>query len=133
MAMAEWRRFDYADKPGTAPAAGEMVWIAEEFYTPGGVTVGVFDGFTFRVLPSGSDDCSVTHWAPLGRPDPPAPDVAEPAEAVQAGLAAQQAPEGSDARRILDGLARRARQGDPDACRVIRDLAAADPGQMKGG
>ena len=47
-----------------------MVWVVEASYAQG-VTVGVFDGFTYRVLPSGSDDCHVTHWAKMNIPTAP--------------------------------------------------------------
>jgi hypothetical protein len=68
--VTEWHRFDYGDKPATAPKDDQMVWVRETDYERG-VTVGVFDGFTFRMLPSGTDDCYVTHWAPMDRPEPP--------------------------------------------------------------
>jgi hypothetical protein len=67
----EWRQIDYDNKAATAPPPDAMVWVVEEFYEQG-VTVGLFDGFTFRVLPSGSDDCSVSWWAPMERPQGPA-------------------------------------------------------------
>lgn len=67
----EWRPFDYDDKANTAPPVDEMVWVVEEFYTEG-VTIGLFDGYTFRVLPGGGDDCSVAWWAPMVYPEPPA-------------------------------------------------------------
>lgn len=66
---AEWRPFSYSRKEETRPPRGdELVWIFDEFYH--GVTVGYFDGFTFRHW-SGSDDVSVTHWAPLEKPEAP--------------------------------------------------------------
>jgi hypothetical protein len=74
----DWHRFDYDDKAATAPPAQEPVWVMEEFYHGDKPTVGVFDGFTFHVLPSGSDDCSVTHWAPMAHPDPPSSDLTPP-------------------------------------------------------
>jgi hypothetical protein len=73
----EWHQYNREDKPNTTPAnVDELVWIFETFYT-GGVDVGYFDGFTFRMW-SGSDDCNVTHWAPMETPEPPpdAPDIA---------------------------------------------------------
>ena len=63
-----WRSFNH----DAAPAQDVMVWVVEEFYEQG-VTIGVFDGYTFRVLPSGSDDCSVSWWAPIQYPPPPRP------------------------------------------------------------
>jgi hypothetical protein len=68
MSETEWRPFSYDDKAATKPADSALVWVMEEFYE--GVTVGYFDGFTFRVW-SGSDDCSVTHWAPITYPGAP--------------------------------------------------------------
>lgn len=65
-----WRRFDFDDKKATAPPTDELVWIVEDFYE-NGTTLGYFDGFTFRTY-SGSDDCSVSWWAPITYPDPPA-------------------------------------------------------------
>jgi hypothetical protein len=65
----EWKPFDYSDKPSTAPPANRLVWIHDEFYH--GVTLGQFDGFTM-VTYWGSDDLSVTHWAELEEPNPPA-------------------------------------------------------------
>lgn len=72
--QVDWRRFDYDDKRTTAPVADELVWIVEEFYEQG-VTIGYFDGFTFRVW-SGSDDCHVSSWAPIRYPEPPTTPVA---------------------------------------------------------
>ena len=69
-ASTEWREFDYDRRYEMAPPPGEMVWIVETFYADG-VTIGVYDGTTFRVLPSGSDDCSVSHWAPMSFPPTP--------------------------------------------------------------
>jgi hypothetical protein len=66
---ADWRRFDYDDRKNTAPEAGSLVWIVEEFYG-GVVTLGYFDGVTFRTW-GGSDDCSVSWWAPIAYPSPP--------------------------------------------------------------
>lgn len=70
--MLEWRRFDYDDKAGTAPPRDldyEPVWIVEDFYTQG-VTLGYFDGLSFRTF-GGSDDCSVSWWAEITYPEPP--------------------------------------------------------------
>ena len=68
----EWQPFDYDDKQATAPKPDQLVWIHELYYH--GVTMGVFDGFTFRTW-WGSDDCNVTHWAPIKWPTaPPIPD-----------------------------------------------------------
>jgi hypothetical protein len=69
--MSEWRRFDYNDKAATAPVADQLVWVVEEFYEQG-VTLGFFDGFTFRTW-SGSDDCSVSWWMPINYPSGPSP------------------------------------------------------------
>lgn len=69
----EWHRFDYEDKTNTPPPQEldcEMVWIVEDFYTDG-VTLGCFDGNTFRTY-GGSDDCSVLWWAEITYPEPPA-------------------------------------------------------------
>lgn len=71
--QVEWHAYDPHDK-ATAPLRvhwGDVLWIVEEFYFDGDVTVGVYDGVTFRVLPSGSDDCSVTHWALITVPRGP--------------------------------------------------------------
>lgn len=65
---AQWHEFYYDSKTDT-PEEQEAVWITEEFYE-GGVTIGYFDGFTFRTW-VGSDDCSVTHWAPIEYPEAP--------------------------------------------------------------
>lgn len=65
----EWHEFDYENKAATKPPSDELVWIVEQFYYEG-VTLGYFDGFTFRLW-HGSDDCSVTHWAPLEYPEWP--------------------------------------------------------------
>jgi hypothetical protein len=62
----EWRAYDRDDKPGTAPPIEQLVWVMEVFYTDG-VTLGYFDGFTFRMW-HGTDDCQVTHWAPIVTP-----------------------------------------------------------------
>ena len=64
-----WQAFDYDDKTTAPPGSvGPLVWIHEEYYE--GVTVGYFDGFTFRTW-NGSDDCHVTHWAPIEYPEAP--------------------------------------------------------------
>lgn len=65
----EWTDFDYDDKKVTCPEAGVLVWIVEEFYEDG-VTIGYFDGVTFRTW-AGSDDCFVLKWAPLTFPGDP--------------------------------------------------------------
>lgn len=67
--MTEWRRFDYNDKASTAPVAERLVWIVEQFYEEG-VTLGYFDGYTFRTW-RGSDDCSVSWWAEIEYPPVP--------------------------------------------------------------
>jgi hypothetical protein len=66
----EWRRFDYDDKTTTAPPGHALVWIVEEFYWQG-VGIGYFDGNKMRMW-NGSDDCYVSWWAPMERPEPPA-------------------------------------------------------------
>jgi hypothetical protein len=64
----KWRPFDYDNRRETGPESDKLVWINEVYYH--GVTVGVFDGFTFRTW-WGSDDCAVSHWAPIVWPEPP--------------------------------------------------------------
>jgi hypothetical protein len=67
---AEWTPFDYdARDANPLPTPGELVWIVEEFYGER-VVAGYFDGFTWRVW-HGSDDCSVTHWMPMTKPEEP--------------------------------------------------------------
>ena len=69
----EWTDFSYDHPKETAPEAGVLVWIVEDFYE-GGVTIGYFDGAHFRMW-SGSDDCFVLKWAPMVMPgDPRAPE-----------------------------------------------------------
>jgi hypothetical protein len=78
--MADWQPYDFTDKAHTAPPADRMVWVLEMDYEAG-VTVGIFDGFTFRMLPSGTDDCDVRWWAPIEMPAAPpgaAPDAEPP-------------------------------------------------------
>lgn len=75
LAKEDWRPFDYDNKAKTAPKDGELVWVVEENYV-GGISFGFFDGFTFCTW-WGSDDCHVTHWAPIVTPEPP---VTEPEE-----------------------------------------------------
>jgi hypothetical protein len=67
--MVEWQKYDREDKAGTTPAEEHLVRVVEEFYE-GGVTLGFFDGFTWRTW-SGSDDCSVSAWAPIQYPAAP--------------------------------------------------------------
>ena len=70
----EWKPFDYTRKAETKPRHVDVLyWIIEEFYEQG-VTLGYFDGFTWRTS-WGSDDCSVSWWAEIQYPDPP-PDWA---------------------------------------------------------
>lgn len=71
-----WRRFDYDDKRSTAPDDAALVWIVEDFYQKG-VTVGYFDGFTFRCW-DGNDDCFVSWWAPITYPEAPESPAEEP-------------------------------------------------------
>lgn len=66
-----WTRFDYNDKANTAPKHGDPVLIREDFYEEG-VTLGYFDGYTFRTW-AGSDDCSVSYWAEIHYPADPGP------------------------------------------------------------
>lgn len=77
MPDVRWNLFRYEDKASTRPPNDDLVWIVEEFYEEG-VTLGYFDGYTFRTW-GGSDDCSVSAWAPIEYPEPPAgestPDV----------------------------------------------------------
>ncbi|MEV8439159.1 hypothetical protein AB0425_17430 [Actinosynnema sp. NPDC051121] len=70
MRRSQWRRFDYEHKQATAPPVDQLVWIVEDHYSdiP---DIGYFDGFTMR-LAHGSDDCSVSWWAPITYPEPPA-------------------------------------------------------------
>lgn len=77
----QWHRFSHLDKPGTAPPEQVMVWAYEHNYEQG-VTVAIFDGFTFRVLPSGSDDCHVSHWMTMDTPAAPAKQELEEWEAA---------------------------------------------------
>lgn len=65
MTEEAWR-----DQIVAKPPVDEPVWVVEEFYLEG-VGLGLFDGFTWRMLPSGSDDCQVSHWMPITYPDPP--------------------------------------------------------------
>lgn len=57
------------------PKVGEPIWVFDEYYS--GVTVGMFDGRGFCTLAT-SDDCLVTHWAPMEYPS--APDFEEAGE-----------------------------------------------------
>jgi hypothetical protein len=66
-----WYQFDYDDKPNTAPPVDVPVWIREDQYMDG-VTIGYFDGFTFRTW-TGSDDCAVSWWMDLTYPADPDP------------------------------------------------------------
>jgi hypothetical protein len=50
------------------------VWINEEYYH--GVTFGYYDGGGWWCTYWGSDDCHVSHWAPIEKPD--APEVVNP-------------------------------------------------------
>lgn len=72
MKNIEWRPFDYDNRKKTAPPKelhDELVWIHEEHYH--GVTLGYYDHGGWWCTWTGSDDCSVSHWAPLEKPDPP--------------------------------------------------------------
>lgn len=70
LGAVEWKPYDREDKANTTPTDYELVWIVEEFYAEGGVEIGYFDGFTFCTA-AGSDDCSVSWWAPINYPKPP--------------------------------------------------------------
>lgn len=68
----KWNKYNPKDKENTAPTELDtLVWIVEENYDL--ERLGYFDGFTFRIW-SGSDDCSVTHWAEIEYPDYPKED-----------------------------------------------------------
>lgn len=70
-ASVDWQAVDDDREVETAPPRelhNELVWINEEFYH--GLTMGYFDGFTWRTF-AGSDDVSVTHWARIDYPPPP--------------------------------------------------------------
>lgn len=67
--MSEWRLFHRleADEPeGDAPPEPGPYWVLERFYF--GVVVGEWTGERFTV--GGSDDCFVSHWMPLQKPNP---------------------------------------------------------------
>lgn len=65
----QWHRFDYNNKRRTCPPSRTgLCWVVDD--TDSGVTIGEYDGYTWRV--GGSDDCSVSWWAPINYP--PAPD-----------------------------------------------------------
>lgn len=77
MTSVEWRAFDYEDEDTTAPPKelrGELVWIHEEYYD--GVTFGFYEYDKWHTW-TGSDDCSVSHWAPIEYPIPPTEIVSE--------------------------------------------------------
>ena len=80
MSDVQWTVYDRNDKAGTTPPSDrysdDLVWIVEEFYEGGGVTIGFFDGYTWRTW-AGSDDCSVSAWAPIAYPEPPKASVGE--------------------------------------------------------
>lgn len=71
MAEIEWHEYDRTRKDETTPEADEAVWIVEADYA---ATIGYFDGFTFRLW-TGTDDCHVSHWAPITYPTAPEPAV----------------------------------------------------------
>jgi hypothetical protein len=64
----EWREYDSENSPNTRPSLNTSVWVIEWFYY--GVTIGYHNGRTFLTA-DGSDDCEITHWAPIEYPDPP--------------------------------------------------------------
>ena len=59
-----WHPFDYSKKAKSLVPRGTFLVVYEEFYHDG-ITLAIFDGLTFRILPSGSDDCSILSWAVL--------------------------------------------------------------------
>ena len=65
--MPRWRRFDPDDPDDmrTTPPVNDLVWINEIYYKSD--RIGYFDGVTFRTW-FDSDDCRVTHWAPIRYP-----------------------------------------------------------------
>jgi hypothetical protein len=67
--MSDWREFDYDRRAETAPPPNQLVYVHDVYNH--GVSMGLFDGDTFRMW-WGSDDCSISHWAPIEWPDPPA-------------------------------------------------------------
>jgi hypothetical protein len=71
----KWTLYDRENKANTTPKGDGLVWIREEFYEEG-VTLGYFDGFTFRTW-AGSDDCEVSYWAPISYPADPGPAKAD--------------------------------------------------------
>lgn len=73
MPVTDWRAFDYGNKLATRPPDDQLVWIIEQDYAEAWITVGYFDGFTFRVW-YGSDDCFVSHWAFIVYPQAPDED-----------------------------------------------------------
>jgi hypothetical protein len=67
-ALMEWTAYDRERKQETTPEGYELVWI----FNPGEdeVTLGYFDGIVW-CLWGGSDDCWITHWAPIEYPGAP--------------------------------------------------------------
>lgn len=61
---------NWRDASLAKPPDEEVVWVFEEFYLEG-VGLGLFDGFTWRLCPSGSDDCQVSWWMPITYPEGP--------------------------------------------------------------
>lgn len=70
--MADWREYNRYDKKNTTPSAtGVLVWVWEAgFQGDPGVSLGYFDGLSFRMW-WGTDDCDITHWAPIDFPAGP--------------------------------------------------------------
>jgi hypothetical protein len=64
----EWHPFNYENKKAKPePPAYDIVWVVE---SGDGITLGYFDGFTFRLW-HGSDDCEVLYWAEIDYPEGP--------------------------------------------------------------
>lgn len=66
-----WLPFSYEAKreDQILPLAGVLVWVYDQYYS--GVTVGWRNGSGWFTPDHGSD-CSITHWAPMVMPSPPA-------------------------------------------------------------
>ena len=63
----EWHKYDrgYGDAP--LPEEDKLVWMYDIDH---GICLGVFDGYTWQMW-WGSDDCRITHWALIEKPEPP--------------------------------------------------------------
>jgi len=76
MIEVTWKPFDYDDKK-TAPPVDKLVWVVEELYHGmATATLGFFDGSVMYVWSDDSktmsDDCYITWWAEMERPEKPA-------------------------------------------------------------